>query len=181
MIQVTFNSLSKVFCTERKLIVVPSGPTINYRHNISNTHSHGGDTANRASTIITNEGIVAIPRHDLDQDISPTSPGGGDPKPTINGGLNLTLSGGEMPIMDKASSRQFASMQRSLKALEGTSQQILDLLKEKEVTRPLRQLRLDWQMVGLTLDRLFFLIFVIAIVVSLLTLFPRPYQMSFGN
>jgi hypothetical protein len=167
----------------------------------------GGGGGDRTSTIITNEGVIAIPRRNMDGDSSPTaaiaaaigmtttatsttatSTTSTSPRPPntlANGGINMGLDAtasllSSLSSVDRKAMevilKHLTSTQRTLKDIHDNSKLILDALKEKDVTRTLRQLRLEWQMVAMTLDRIFFLIFALAIVLSLIMLFPRPYD-----
>ncbi len=67
-------------------------------------------------------------------------------------------------------------MEKYLRHIEAGITQTADVLKEKDSTKMMKRLRLEWQIVAMALDRLFFVIFIIAIVLSLIILFPQPYQ-----
>ncbi len=73
----------------------------------------------------------------------------------------------------------FSFLERNLRNIESNVSALLNILREKDITREMRELRLEWHVVAMTLDRLFFLIFIIAIVSSLIILFPRPYGLQF--
>ena len=73
----------------------------------------------------------------------------------------------------------FSCTERNLRNIESNVNSLLNILREKDITREMRELRLEWHVVAMTLDRLFFLIFIIAIVSSLIVLFPRPYGLQF--
>ena len=70
-------------------------------------------------------------------------------------------------------------LEKHLSNTENGIERIVKALTEKDITLEMRQLEKEWQLVALTLDRIFFLCFLIAIMVSLGTLFPRPYQLQF--
>ena len=228
ILQIAINGLSKVFCTRNRNLsrqAAPGGITSQLLRNHISRHTQGavataaavaggrggggasgtGSVKNkRSSTIITNEGVIAIPRREMDGDSSPTaaiaaaigmttSPAvtttsSASPRPPnslVNGGINMGLDNAatllsSMNSVDRKAMevilKHLANTQRTLKDIQDNSKLILDALKEKDVTKTLRQLRLEWQMVAMTLDRIFFLIFALAIVLSLIMLFPRPYD-----
>ena len=237
MFQIAIDGLSRVFCTRNKTLhqqAAPGGITSRLMQAHFKKHGQGaaataaavmagrgdkkkprsaagGTPANRSSTIITNEGVVAIPRQStIEGDSSPTAaiaaaigmtspatsaPSTGPPRPPtslVNGGVNVSVESSTNALVSSVNSsmdrksmevilKHLANTQRTLKDLQENTEKILSALKEKDVTKTLRQLRLEWQMVAMTLDRIFFLIFALAIVLSLVTLFPRPYQMTFGE
>lgn len=70
----------------------------------------------------------------------------------------------------------FIMMEKNLKKLERNTKDILTQLRESAHKKEVRLRRLEWQIVASTIDRVLFIIFFIAIVCSLFTFFPRPYQ-----
>ena len=73
----------------------------------------------------------------------------------------------------------FLFLDRNLRSIESNVNNMLDILREKDVTREMRELKMEWHIVAMTMDRFFFVIFIIAIVTSLITLFPKPYTLQF--
>ena len=69
-------------------------------------------------------------------------------------------------------------MEKSLKKVEKNTRELLSVMRETEHKKQVKLLRLEWQIVAMTLDRVLFVIFLIAILSSLFTLFPRPYQLQ---
>ena len=72
-------------------------------------------------------------------------------------------------------------MEKSLKKVEKNTKELLNVMRETEHKKHVRLLKLEWQIVATTLDRVLFVIFFIAILSSLFTLFPRPYQLQGKN
>lgn len=73
---------------------------------------------------------------------------------------------------------QLISLHKTLRRVDRNTKDILGCLRDKHNFSQIRMRRLEWQIVGATVDRTCFLIFLIAIVSSLLTLFPRPYNLQ---
>ncbi|CAD5120118.1 DgyrCDS8694 [Dimorphilus gyrociliatus] len=69
----------------------------------------------------------------------------------------------------------FLMVKKHLREIEGAVDALNCTMKEKQTSKEIRQLKLEWQIVAMTLDRFFFIFFFIAIVSSLITLFPRPF------
>ena len=80
----------------------------------------------------------------------------------------------------KSLHNHFLYLDRNLRSIESNVNNMLDILKEKDITREMRELRLEWHIVAMTMDRFFFVIFILAIVTSLITLFPKPYSIQFS-
>ena len=80
---------------------------------------------------------------------------------------------------DLAVFTQLASINRQLKLTEQTVQTIASSLKARQETREHKQYRQQWNAVAMTLDRLFFFLFFLAILISLIVLFPKPYSLQF--
>ncbi len=78
----------------------------------------------------------------------------------------------------KSLHNHFLYLDRNLRSIEGNVNDMLALLREKDVTRETRELKFEWHIVAMTLDRLFFVLFIVAIITSLITLFPRPYALQ---
>ena len=73
----------------------------------------------------------------------------------------------------------FLYLDRNLRSIEANVNDMLGILREKDLSREVKEMKLEWHIVAMTLDRFFFIVFVIAIVTSLITLFPRPYSLQF--
>lgn len=72
------------------------------------------------------------------------------------------------------------TMEKTLRNVESRISDVIITLKEKDHSREIRELKIEWQIIAMTLDRFFFLIFVVAIVVSLFMMFPRPHLQLFS-
>ena len=79
----------------------------------------------------------------------------------------------------KSLHNHFLYLDRNLRSIESNVSGMMQVLREKDITREMRELRLEWHIVAMTMDRFFFVIFIIAIVTSLVTLFPKPYSLQF--
>ena len=88
---------------------------------------------------------------------------------------SFTLQGSPGDVTLRTVTTHMTLIQRQLRGIDHTLQGIETSLKEKDGGGEERRVHRDWQLVATTVDRIFFLLFVVAIVVSLATLFPRPY------
>lgn len=86
-----------------------------------------------------------------------------------------SATGGVERVCFKSLRRQFLPMQRSLKTIERNLQELIVNLKDRHENEELKRSRFEWRSVAVTLDRIFFVIFLMAIVASLVTLFPTPF------
>lgn len=70
-------------------------------------------------------------------------------------------------------------LERHLSNTERGIQKLIYAVSAKAEDKEMKELEKEWKVVAFTLDRIFFLVFIVAIGVSLGTLFPRPYQLQF--
>ncbi len=73
----------------------------------------------------------------------------------------------------------FVVMETHLRKIENGVSDMITAFKEREINNDLIQIRREWQAVAVALDRLFFILFILAIVISVIVLFPRPYALQF--
>jgi hypothetical protein len=100
----------------------------------------------------------------------------GLPAPDLNVTSQKHSLGGTMDTFTaKMLHSHFMVLEKQLRCMEVALIDISRALKEKDITRDMREMRLEWQIVALTLDRLFFSLFIIAIFLSLYFLFPKPF------
>ena len=69
-------------------------------------------------------------------------------------------------------------METSLQTIEGHLLEVMTSIKLRDITTEMKDIKLEWQMIASTLDRMFFIVFVISIAISLVLLFPRPYNLT---
>ena len=81
--------------------------------------------------------------------------------------------------MFRSLSARLSTLERHLANTERGIREVVEALSNKDVTLERKRLDKEWKFIAFALDRIFFLIFIVAIGVSLGTLFPRPYQLQF--
>ena len=114
-------------------------------------------------------GDLGQPRSELTNGVPPT------PDAYIQSSMRHSLGGSTDAFFVKMLHSHFMMLESQLRCMENSLVDISRTLREKDITKEMREIRLEWQVVALALDRIFFCVFVIAIVLSLVLLFPRPY------
>ena len=164
--QITINSLARIFCAR----MIPASRTQEQKCEVRK----GRDDC--VGAVIINEDVAQ--QTEATDGEGTRQSNGVSPEVNINA-IKDGVGGLQNRSVLKLLNNHFRVLERCLKSIESTILDVSGELKEKEVTRQLRELRMEWQIVAMTLDRIFFLIFVIAIVVSLAGLFPRPTSLNF--
>ena len=157
--QVAINGLSRVFCARIQRRPRDILRAVNMKRNIEDNNSK----------MMANDEMFTSGHSSL----------------VVNGVMQNEI-GKEVPqdmVMDHTTFKllhtHFLMMEKGLRGVESRVGDVISALKEKDISREIRELKIEWQIVAMTLDRFFFLVFLVSIVVSLALMFPRPYQLQF--